>query len=94
MSLKVNPLTPEGKARIESILNKAAQDIKFREHLTENPKEALKNTDLTDEEINVLSTMRRVALEEWGIDVRPFRNFLMDNGFKVAAKINLKDVAV
>lgn len=42
MSLHVKPLTSEGKIRVENILQQAAKDIKFRELLTENPKEALK----------------------------------------------------
>jgi hypothetical protein len=27
--------------------------------------------------------MRRVALEEWGVDVRSFRSFVLDNGNKL-----------
>ncbi|UTA09834.1 hypothetical protein [Acinetobacter baumannii] len=53
MSLHVNPLTSEGKIRVENILQQAAKDIKFRELLTENPKEALKDSGLTEEEISV-----------------------------------------
>jgi hypothetical protein len=93
MSLHVKPLTSEGKIRVETILQQAAKDIKFRELLTENPKEALKNSGLTEEEISVISTMRRVALEEWGIDVRPFRGFLRDNGFKITEIMKLEEIA-
>lgn len=92
MSLHVKPLTSEGKIRVENILQQAAKDIKFRELLTENPKEAL-NSGLTEEEISVISTMRRVALEEWGIDVRPFRGFLRDNGFKITEIMKLEEIA-
>lgn len=82
----VSQLTEEGKQRIESILNRAANDIEFRDLLLEEPKIALKNTDLTDEEVEVLGSMRRVKLEEWGIDVRRFRAWMRDNGNKVGPR--------
>jgi len=77
------PLTAEGKQRVESVLERAAADIEFRELLLSDPAGALEGTDLTEDEVAVLSTMRRVALEEWGVDVRRFRGFMMDNGNKL-----------
>jgi hypothetical protein len=79
----IENLTPEGKRRVEALLSRAAEDIRFRELLLEDPEMALADTDLTEQERRTLSTMRRVALEEWGVDVRRFRSFLMDNGNKV-----------
>lgn len=79
----VSQLTEEGKQRIESILNRAANDIEFRDLLLTEPRVALEDTDLTDEEVEVLSSMRRVKLEEWGVDVRRFRAWMRDNGNKV-----------
>jgi hypothetical protein len=79
----IGTLTSEGKRRVESVLARAAEDIQFRELLLEEPEVALAGTELADEERRILSTMRRVALEEWGVDVRQFRSFLMDNGNKV-----------
>jgi hypothetical protein len=83
MSIEVTPLTPDGKERVEAVLRRAADDISFRELLLSNPSEALKDTDLTATEADVLAKMRRVALEEWGVDVRSFRSFVLDNGNKV-----------
>jgi hypothetical protein len=78
-------LTAEGKQRIEAVLARAAEDIEFRELLLLSPESALENTDLTEDERALLSTMKRVALEEWGVDVRLYRSFLMDNGFSFKA---------
>lgn len=75
-------LSAEGKARIEAVLARAAEDIEFREALLLSPETALESTDLTEQERELLSTMKRVALEEWGVDVRLYRSFLMDNGYK------------
>lgn len=80
MALGVSPLTMEGKNRVEEVLGRAASDIAFRELLLSNPAAALADTDLTEDEKAVLGTMKRVALEEWGVDARTFRNFLCDNG--------------
>lgn len=83
--MRVTPLTPEAKARVEGVLSRALNDIQFREKLLANPAEALKDTDLTAEERNVVGTLKRVQLEEWGVDVRDYRALLMDNGFKIGA---------
>lgn len=83
MSLEVAPLTIEAKARVEAVLARALENIAFRELLTVNPVLALEDSGLTVDEIKVVSTMRHVALEEWGIDVRKDRTFLLDNGFKI-----------
>jgi hypothetical protein len=64
---------------------RAAGDINFRETLLNNPEIALENSGLDVDEIRMVSNMRRVGLEEWGIDVRRFRSFLRDNGNKVSA---------
>ncbi len=80
----LKPLTAEGKQRVEAILTRAAGDIEFRELLLVDPEAALSDADLTEDERRALTSMRRVALEEWGVDVRQFRTFLMDNGAKIA----------
>jgi len=80
----ISALTPEGRARIEALLSKAGEDIEFREQLMRDPNAVLTSTNLTDEEKGVLGTMRRVALEEWGVDVRRYRAFLRDNGNKAS----------
>lgn len=83
MPISVNPLAADGKERVETVLRRAAEDINFRERLLDNPAEALKDTDLTEDEATMLASMRRVALEEWGVDVRAFRSFVLDNGNKL-----------
>lgn len=81
--MNVNPLDAAAKARIERVLDRALNDIEFREKLVANPLEALKDSDLTAEERNVVGTLKRVQLEEWGVDVRKYRMALSDNGFKI-----------
>lgn len=82
MTSSIPQLDKEAKKRVEAVLSRAAEDIEFRELLLADPEAALKDSDLTDGEKTALGTMRRVALEEWGVDVRRFRAFLMDNGSK------------
>jgi hypothetical protein len=82
-ALQVPELTDEGRARVQAVLTRAAEDIEFRERLLSDADGALASTDLTPEEKSVLSVMRRVALEEWGVDVRRFRSFLRDNGNRI-----------
>lgn len=92
MAIQVSPLTPEGRERVEAVLRRAADDITFRELLLAQPSEALKDTDLTPEEAEVLAGMRRVALEEWGVDVRSFRSFVLDNGNKLTVPEDIDPV--
>jgi hypothetical protein len=92
MPIEVTPLTSDGKERVEAVLRRAAEDISFRELLMLNPSEALKDTDLTTDEAEVLASMRRVALEEWGIDVRSFRSFVLDNGNNVTVPRDIHPV--
>lgn len=73
-------LSAESKAKVEDVLRRAAEDISFREQLLTEPAVALEGVELTAEEKELLVSMRRTALEEWGVDVRRFRTFLMDNG--------------
>lgn len=73
----------DSQLRIENILSRAATDIVFRNLLLEKPEEALCDSDLTTEERKLVSNLRRVQLEELGLDVRRFRSFLRDNGTKV-----------
>jgi hypothetical protein len=84
----VQTLTTEGKARVEAVLRKAAEDIRFREQLLTDPAAALEGMELTAEEREMLSSMRRTALEEWGVDIRRFRTFLMDNGNGIDNRID------
>lgn len=92
MPIEVQPLTADGKERVEAVLRRAAEDIGFRELLLQNPAEALKDTDLTEDEAQVLASMRRVALEEWGVDVRSFRSFVLDNGNKLTVPDDIDPV--
>lgn len=80
MAEEPTELSPEAKERIDAVLTRAASDIKFREALLSAPRTALRQTNLTEDEIELVATMQRVGMEEWGIDVRKFRSFLRDNG--------------
>jgi len=83
--MNIAKLTADGKRRVEAVLARAAEDITFRAMLLENPEQALAGSDLDADERALFGPMRRVALEEWGVDVRRFRAFLRDNGTKLAA---------
>ena len=80
MAASISPITEDGRKRVQDLLTRAAGDIEFRELLMENPSEALAGTDLTDAEKTAISGLRHVALEEWGVDVRAFHSFILDNG--------------
>ncbi len=77
-------LTTESKTRVEQILARAANDIEFRKQLLAEPATALEGLELSDAERAVFTTLRRVSLEEWGVDVRRYRAFLRDNGNKIS----------
>lgn len=83
VDLRLAPLAEDRRAHVQAVLDRAAGDIGFREALLTDPEAALADTDLTDDERHALASMRRVALEEWGLDVRRQRAFLRDNGAKV-----------
>lgn len=84
-------LTTSEKQAVERILTRAAEDIGFREALLRDPQSVL-HPDAADERLvatvgdlgpdaaTLLFSMRRVALEEAGINVRSSRLFLRDNG--------------
>lgn len=80
-------LSAHGKRQIQELLDRAAGDIQFRELLLRDPEKVLTDPQytggkepLSDTDKTLLFSMRRVALEEAGIDVRKSRSFLRDNG--------------
>jgi len=87
IELRLAPLAEERKPYVQAVLERAAEDIDFRERLLADPEAALADTNLTEDERSALATMRRVALEEWGLDIRRQRAFLRDNGAKVTPDI-------
>lgn len=82
--MNVPKLSTEGKQRVEAVLTRAAEDIEFRTLLLRDPDAALAGIELEDAERAMFGQMRRVALEEWGVDVRRYRAFLRDNGRKIS----------
>ncbi|MEO8383583.1 MAG: hypothetical protein ABI779_28250 [Acidobacteriota bacterium] len=64
-------------------MSRAAEDIQYRERLLADPEALLEETGFSEAEREVVGSLRRVALEEWGVDVRRFRAFLRDNGNKL-----------
>ena len=64
--MQVPMLTSESKQRVEVILQRAAEDIEFRQQLLASPQSALVGAGFGAEEVALLTTLRRVALEEWG----------------------------
>jgi hypothetical protein len=81
----VAPLAAEKKAIVEGILERASSDIEFREKLLLNPQEALKDSGLTPEEKEILVSLKKVKLEEWGVDTRRYLMMARDNGNGSAA---------
>lgn len=79
----VTALTAQTKAIVEEILIRAAKDVTFREELLHSPQEALKNSGLKPEEIEVMAGLKKVKLEEWGIDTRSHLMMVKDNGYKI-----------
>ena len=70
---------------IIGILEKAQQDIEFREQLLNDPQLALSDYKiiLSPASYEALTMFRRVALEELGIDIRKYREHTRDNGAKI-----------
>lgn len=70
---------------IIGILEKAQQDIEFREQILKEPQAALTDYKiiLSPASFEALTMFRRVALEELGIDIRKYREHLRDNGAKI-----------
>jgi hypothetical protein len=87
MPTRVPTLTPELRTAVEAVLTKAATDVRFREQLQTDPDAALAGAGLPPGVCEFVSQLRRVGLEEWGIDVRRFRSFLRDNGNKVVPDV-------
>jgi len=81
----VPPLSKRSKKYIENLFKRAAKDIKLRETLLNDPEKVLARAPLTQFEKDVLSSMKRVPLEQWGVDIRPIRAILRDNGSKLSA---------
>jgi hypothetical protein len=77
-----NGLTFEQKSRIETMLDKAVSDDEFRNDLLSQPKRLLAQFKLSRKEVDVLSEMSMMELEELGIDVRQYRSFLRKDGQK------------
>jgi hypothetical protein len=80
-------ITASGKAIIQAILNKAVEDLEFRAVLTSNPGNLPEIAGLGKDERTLLFSLRRVAMEEAGIDVRACRRFMNDNGAPFIGKV-------
>jgi hypothetical protein len=76
-------LTEKGRAAIQDLLERAISDLVFRDQLMRDPETVLADSGLTYDEARILGSMKRAALEEWGLDVSRSRAFLRDNGFKI-----------
>lgn len=76
----VSPVAPQTRAVVEEILTRAIDDISFRETLILNPAEALKDYPLSAEEKEIVASLKKAKLEEWGIDTRRHLAVCMDNG--------------
>jgi hypothetical protein len=70
-------LAPEARARVEAVLTRAAAEPAFLASLTTDPAGTLAGTPLTADEKALVAGLRRVDLEEVGVDVRPFRHVLV-----------------
>lgn len=73
------------KERMTRVLMRAAKDPNFRRVLLSSPDKVAGSVKLSQQEHELLAELKRVKLEEWGLDVRRFRAFLRDNGNKVSS---------
>lgn len=86
------PLSEIEKIIIYEFLERIQNDIYFKQAVIENPEVALASASpnlaysklLRPNLLQIMGNLRRVALEEIGIDVAPFRDSVSDNGFKLA----------
>lgn len=81
--MNVPVLTADTKAKVERVLQRALDDVEFREQLLTSPADALREVDLGAAEKAILGRMKRVQLEEWGVDMRRYRALMRDNGNKI-----------
>ena len=78
---------------IYDFLERVKEDAQFRDAVLKNPDAVLATatphaayaTLLRPNVLEVLAKLRRVALEEIGIDVAAYRDVVSDNGFKMLA---------
>ncbi|MEC9041039.1 MAG: hypothetical protein VX787_16105 [Pseudomonadota bacterium] len=91
-SKNYEPLNEVEKILIYEFLERIQNDAHFKQAVIENPEVALASASpnltyaklLRPNLLQVMGDLRRVALEEIGIDVAPFRDSVSDNGFKLA----------
>lgn len=77
------------QAYMQAIIDRMGSDINFREQVKSDSNEALKHyTKLSKSEIDAISSMRRVALQELGLELGELAKFTSDNGFKLHEQMN------
>lgn len=73
-------LTDDEKKSLEDVLREAASDPIYRQGLLTDPRKVLLAKGLSETVIETVEHLNRVGMEELGVDVRPLRAFLRDNG--------------
>ena len=89
------PLSETEKVIIYDFLERVQEDSLFRDAVLKHPEVVLATSSpntsysrlLRGNILEVLSKLKRVALEEIGIDVAPYRDTLTDNGNKMSQDI-------
>lgn len=89
---KYKPLTDIERVLIYEFLERIQEDPPFRQAVLRDPEVVFATTTsnvplarlLRPNLLEIMGKLRRVALEEIGIDVAPFRDDMSDNGFKLA----------
>ena len=82
MTARTKQLSDLSKTRINAILTRATRDEQFRTMLLTQPKSALADQELSEDETWLFSHLQRDEFEARGIDVRPYRSFLRTDGHK------------
>ena len=82
MSNDMNGSKEVQRANLDRVLAKALASPKFKSLLLSNPSEILSGEHLSLDEFRLLSDLSRDEIEEQGVDVRPYRNFLKTDGHK------------
>jgi hypothetical protein len=95
-TLTYEAISETEKAIVYDFLNRVQEDPQFREALKKDPEIVFTTAAprvnyaslLSPEILTALADLRRVALEEIGIDVFSYREFLVDNGNKISPPVS------
>jgi hypothetical protein len=84
MTIAESAISTEKKIKIEKLLARAVTDHLFCIEFTKRAEVYLAEADISPELISLLSNLQRSDFEELGINIRPYRDILREDGYKYA----------